>query len=183
MASALDSGAHAYLDLIMAMRDSMVAACSDLRLQILEQSCLGKATTHAVCTCYLGITTTHVLCTWYLGNSVHTRWKLHGTHNGPYASRDGVLPPTGGRFEVTGLSIDLVRDGLIVEHTRYTNEARSLLGSVMSGTQTSPSPRRRSLSSEGAPYPTSTPASPPVGLRYLQLTPGELLCDFYVIAM
>ncbi|HEX6940779.1 MAG TPA: ester cyclase [Longimicrobiales bacterium] len=45
------------------------------------------------------------------GDRVATRWTMHGTHRGPL---DGI-PPTGKRVEVSGINIDRIVDGKIVE--------------------------------------------------------------------
>lgn len=45
------------------------------------------------------------------GDYVVTRWSSGGTHDGELAG----LPPTGRRTTLTGISIDKIRDGMIVE--------------------------------------------------------------------
>jgi steroid delta-isomerase-like uncharacterized protein len=45
------------------------------------------------------------------GEYVVTRWTYHGTHHGTFAG----IPPTGKRVTFTGMSIDRVVDGRVVE--------------------------------------------------------------------
>lgn len=44
------------------------------------------------------------------GDKVVSRWTLTGTHRGEFMG----IPATGRRVEVTGMSLDLIRDGRIV---------------------------------------------------------------------
>lgn len=45
------------------------------------------------------------------GEHVVTRWRATGTHQGPFAG----LPPTGNQVTVTGIDIDRLVDGKVVE--------------------------------------------------------------------
>ncbi len=48
---------------------------------------------------------------------VVTRWTMHGTQQGEFQG----LPPTGKQVSVTGIQIDRLKDGQIVEHWRETD--------------------------------------------------------------
>lgn len=50
------------------------------------------------------------------GDKVATRWKLSGTHEGPFQG----APPSGERVEMTGITIFRVADGRLIEG--WTNE-------------------------------------------------------------
>jgi len=64
------------------------------------------------------------------GAKVMTSWRLSGLHTGTYTTLNGDFPPSGRRISVSGLSIDTVRRGKLMEHVRYTNEA-SLLEQII----------------------------------------------------
>jgi predicted ester cyclase len=50
------------------------------------------------------------------GDTVAARWTEGGTHSGPLTTPDGnVVPPTGKRVALTGISIVRVADGKITE--------------------------------------------------------------------
>lgn len=51
------------------------------------------------------------------GDSVVTRWTLTGTQMGEFQG----LPPTGKRVSVSGIQIDRIQHGKIVEHWRETD--------------------------------------------------------------
>jgi predicted ester cyclase len=46
------------------------------------------------------------------GNKIAWRWTLKGTHNGPFLG----VSSTGKRVSMTGINIQRVRDGRVVEH-------------------------------------------------------------------
>ncbi len=46
------------------------------------------------------------------GDKVVTRWRASGTHQG---ETEGLGPPTGNRMEITGISIERISEGKVVE--------------------------------------------------------------------
>ncbi len=53
------------------------------------------------------------------GDLVATRWRVTGTHEGPL--HVGDIPATGRRVEITGITINRVEDGQIVEQWEQTD--------------------------------------------------------------
>jgi predicted ester cyclase len=49
------------------------------------------------------------------GDTVAARWTTGGTHSGPLPSPGGMVPPTGKRMEMSGMSLVRVANGKIVE--------------------------------------------------------------------
>jgi predicted ester cyclase len=49
------------------------------------------------------------------GDRVAVRWNTGGTHTSPFPTPAGVIPPTGKRLSMSGMSILRVADGRIVE--------------------------------------------------------------------
>ena len=93
------SGLETYLD----RRRLFVRAFPDIHFEILEQSNKGDG-------------------------QVFTSWQWTGTHLGQYHYRtyDGEfrdIPPTGRRVHLTGLAVDVCKNGRIVDHSAYYDEA------------------------------------------------------------
>ena len=55
------------------------------------------------------------------GDTVAYCWVATGTHDGPLATPNGAIPPTGRRGEIPGVLIATVRDGRIVREETYWN--------------------------------------------------------------
>jgi hypothetical protein len=50
------------------------------------------------------------------------RWTVTGTNTGPY----GELPPTGEKMKISGINVNKVTDGKIIEQWVYYNQAAAL---------------------------------------------------------
>ena len=55
------------------------------------------------------------------GDTVAYCWVASGTHDGPLATPNGPIPPTGRRAEIPGVLIATVREGKIVREETYWN--------------------------------------------------------------
>ena len=59
---------------------------------------------------------------------VYTSWQWTGTHRGPYHYKTDQgeyrdLAPSGVRVHVQGIAVDVCRDGKIIDHAAYYDEA------------------------------------------------------------
>ena len=66
------------------------------------------------------------------GDKVVTRWTIHGTHNGDFVTdfvAQGRIPPTGKQVTYTGITINRLADGKIVED-RFEGDILGLLQQV-----------------------------------------------------
>ena len=93
------TGISIYLD----RRRIFLQAFPDMQFQILEQSAQGE-------------------------DQVYTSWQWTGTHRGPYHYKtyEGEyrdLAPSGMRVHVQGIAVDVCRDGKIIDHAAYYDEA------------------------------------------------------------
>ena len=93
------TGISTYLD----KRRLLVQAFPDMQFQILEQSVQGE-------------------------DQVYTSWQWTGTHRGPYHYKTDQgeyrdLAPSGVRVHVQGIAVDVCRDGKIIDHAAYYDEA------------------------------------------------------------
>jgi steroid delta-isomerase-like uncharacterized protein len=52
------------------------------------------------------------------GDKVVTRWRARGTHTGPFQG----IPPTGKRGEISGIIIDRIADGKVIECWSNTDD-------------------------------------------------------------
>lgn len=60
------------------------------------------------------------------GEMIVSRFVFTGTHTGPLNSPAGTLPPTGKKVRASGVTINHVIDGKIVEEWLYFNQASTL---------------------------------------------------------
>jgi len=63
------------------------------------------------------------------GDKVVTRWTIHGTHNGDFVTPQGPIPPTGKQVTYTGITINRLADGKIVED-RFEGDVLGLLQQI-----------------------------------------------------
>jgi steroid delta-isomerase-like uncharacterized protein len=60
------------------------------------------------------------------GDTVVCCWVGRGTHDGPLALPTGIVPPTGRRGDIPGVSVVTVRDGKIAREETYWNQVELL---------------------------------------------------------